>query len=210
MKSKLSLVWLAMVFAGLSGCATMSGDECMTSDWSAIGYEDGSRGYNTDRFGQHRKACAKHGVTPDFSAYQNGRDQGLVEYCQPGRGFNVGVNGGSYNGVCGVNLEADFLDAYNTGYHLYSLRSNVNRATSSINSKERELDKIEKRMIANGVALIGDDATKEDRILLLAEIKDLSERTGQLEAEIKDLYDIRARSQVELEHYQIVVADLGY
>jgi hypothetical protein len=210
MNSKSSLVWLAILLGSLSGCASMSSDECMTSDWSAIGYEDGARGYTTDRFGQHRKACAKHGVTPDFSAYQNGRDQGLVEYCQPNRGFNVGSNGGSYNGVCSVNQEADFLDAYNAGHRLYTLRSNVNRANSAINSKENELDRIEKTLIHNGAVLIAYETTMEEKVLLLAEMKNLAERTGKLQAEIKDLYDVRARNQVELEHYQIVVADLGY
>ena len=135
MNSKMNLVWLTIVIAGLSGCASMSSDECVASDWSAIGYEDGSRGYTTDRFGQHRQACAKHGITADFSAYQSGRDQGLVEFCQPHRGFSVGANGGSYNGVCSVNLEADFVDAYNAGHQLYTLRSNVNRANSAIHSK---------------------------------------------------------------------------
>jgi hypothetical protein len=210
MNSKWNLIGLAIALASLSGCATMSGDECMTSDWSAIGYEDGARGSSTDRFGQHRKACAKHGVTPDFTAYQQGRDQGLVEYCQPNRGFNVGANGGSYNGVCNVNTEADFLDAYNAGHRLYSLRSNVNRATSSINSKESELNRIEKNLIRNGAALISDETTMEGRVLLLAEMRDMAERTGKLQLEIKDLYEVRARSQVELEHYQIVLADMGY
>ncbi len=210
MNSKVSLAWLSLVIVGLSGCASMSSDECMTSDWSAIGFEDGSRGYSTDRFSQHRKACAKHGVTADFSAYQGGRDQGLVEYCQPNRGFNVGSNGGRYNGVCSVNLEADFLDAYNAGYHLYTLRSNVNRANSQIYTKENELDEIEDRLVRIGAALIATETTKEERILFLAEMKDLAERTGQLEAEIKELYDVRARNEVELEHYQLVVADLGY
>ena len=210
MNSKLNLVWLTIVIGSLGGCASMSSDECMTSDWSAIGYEDGSRGFTTDRFGQHRKACAKHGVTPDFSAYQSGRDQGLVEFCQPHRGFNVGSNGGSYNGVCSVNLEADFLDAYNAGYHLYTLRSNVNRANSSIHKKENELERIEDTLIKNGIALIAADTTKEQRILLLADMRNLAERTGKLQAQIKELYDVRARNQVELEHYQLVVADLGY
>ena len=210
MNSRLSLITIVFVSVGLSGCATMSGDECMTSDWSAIGYEDGARGYTTDRFGQHRKACAKHGVTPDFAAYQNGRDQGLVEFCQPHRGFSVGSNGGSYNGVCGVNQEADFLDAYNAGYHLYTLRSNVNRANSAIHSKENELERIEKHLVSNGVALIASETTSEEKILLLAEMRNLAERTGKLQAEVKELYDVRARNQVELEHYQLVVADLGY
>ncbi len=188
----------------------MSGDECMTSDWSAIGYEDCSRGYTMDRLAKHRKACAKHGVTPDFAAYQNGRDQGLVEYCQPSRGFNIGSHGGRYNGVCSVNLEADFLDAYNAGYHLYALRSNVSRASASISSKESELDEIEDRLLQNGVRLVAKETTQEDRILLLAEMKDMAERTGQLQAEIKDLYEVRAHARAELEHYRIVVADLGY
>jgi len=210
MNSKLSFILLTMSVVGLSGCATMSSDECMTSDWSAIGYEDGSRGYTTERFSQHRKACAKHGVTPNFTAYQTGRDQGLIEYCQPGRGFQVGANGGSYNGVCSVNLEADFVDAYNTGHHLYSLRSNVNQASSKIASKEREIKRINESVASKEAALISDETTQEERILLLADLKELSERTGTLEAEIKDLYDVRARSEVELEHYQMVVADMGY
>lgn len=201
---------LTVILASLSGCATMSGDECMTSDWSAIGYEDGARGYTTDRFASHRKACAKHGVTPDFAAYQGGRDQGLVEYCQPSRGFNIGSHGGRYNGVCSVNLEADFLDAYNAGYHLYSLRSEVNRANSSINSKERELEEIDDKLLQDGIDIIAKETTQADRILLLADMKDLAERTGQLEAEIKDLYEVRAHAQTELDHYQMVVVDLGY
>lgn len=210
MNSRSGVILLAIIVAGLSGCATMSGDECMTSDWSAIGYEDGARGYTTDRLANRRKACAKHGVTPDFAAYQSGRDQGLVEYCQPSRGFNVGSNGGRYNGVCSVNLEADFLDAYNTGHHLYSLRSRVNRANSSIKSKEHELDEIEDALLQNGIDIIASETTQEERILLLADMKNMAERTGQLEAEIKDLYEVRAHAQAELEHYQMVVVDLGY
>jgi Protein of unknown function (DUF2799) len=210
MNSKSGAILLTIIMAGLSGCATMSGDECMTSDWTAIGYEDGARGYTTDRLASHRKACAKHGVTPDFAAYQSGRDQGLVEYCQPSRGFNVGSNGGRYNGVCSVNLEADFLDAFNAGRHLYTLRSEVNRANSSINSKENELEKIEDKLLQNGIDIIAKETTQEERILLLADMKDRAERTGKLEAEIKDLYEVRAHARAELEHYQIVVVDLGY
>lgn len=210
MSNRVGLIGLIIAIATLSGCAGMSSDECVASDWSAIGFEDGSRGYTTDRFGKHRKACAKHGVTADFQSYQNGREQGLVEYCQPSRGYNVGVNGGSYYGVCDVNLEADFLDAYNSGHHLYTLRSNVNHATSSINAKNNELGRIEDRIIANGVEMISVDTTQEQRIYLLAELKDLAERTGQLEAEVEELYEVRARYRAELENYQLTVADMGY
>lgn len=208
--SKLNLVWIALVFAGLAGCATMSSDECLTSDWTTIGYEDGVRGYAADRIGKHRKACAKHGVTPDFAAYQSGRDQGLVEYCQPSRGFNIGSSGGRYNGVCSVDLEADFLDAYNAGYHLYTLKSNVNRANSAIHSKEHELGQIDEEILAKELALISDATTTDERIALLLDLKALSERTGQLEAEIRQHYEDRAHYQVELDHYRVTVAEYGY
>jgi hypothetical protein len=109
-----------------------------------------------------------------------------------------------------VDLEADFLDAYNAGYHLYTLRSNVNRANSGINSKQREIERIEDEMRQKEASLIGEDTTTEERVLLLVDLKDLSERTGQLEAEIQDLYEQRARYEVELEHYQVAVIDYGY
>ena len=210
MKHRLSLIVLTVALATLSGCATMSGDECMTSDWSAIGYEDGSQGYTMDRMSKHRKACAKHGVTPNLGDYQSGRDQGLVNYCQPGRGFSVGSNGGSYKGVCSVNLEGNFLDAYNAGRHLYVLRSDVNGASSSIGNKQREIDRLDDDVARNEAALISNETTQEERVYLLAELKDLSERIGTLDAEIKDLYEVRARSQVELDHYRLIVADMGY
>ena len=38
----------------LSGCASMSSEECLATDWSAVGYEDGARGYTSERFGAHR------------------------------------------------------------------------------------------------------------------------------------------------------------
>ena len=206
--------WVSLVLAlgvtGLAGCASMSADECATSDWTAVGYEDGSRGYTTERFGAHRKACAKHGVTADFQAYQRGRKQGLVEFCQPGRGFNFGANGGRYNGVCATDLEPEFLEAYRAGQKLYSLRANVNSANSQIYARERELEAAEERIVAAELLLISEDTTTEERVALLAELKDLSERTGELESEIRQLVADRARFEQELQYYEQTVAAYGY
>lgn len=210
MKSSYTLILMMLVVAGLGGCASMSSEECMTSDWAAIGYEDGARGYTTDRITERRKACAKHGVTLDFAAYQSGREQGLVEYCQPGRGFNVGSNGWRYNGVCSADLEPDFLEAYNAGYHLHTLRSNVNRANSAINAKQNELERIEDEIRQSEADLISSETTTEERVMLLVDLKDLSERTGQLDAEIQNLYEQRAQYQAELDNYQVALLDYGY
>ncbi len=203
-------VLLSLVLIGLGGCASMSGDECATSDWSAVGYEDGSRGYTTERFSNHRKACAKHGISADFGAYQQGRSQGLIEFCQPGRGFNLGASGGRYNGVCAVDLEPEFLDAYRVGHQLYTLRSSVNSASSQINSKEHELEDIEIAIRNKEALLIAAETTTQDRVLLLADLKRLSERTGELEAEIDILIADRARHQQELRHYEQTIVAYGY
>ena len=188
----------------------MSENECLMSDWSAIGYEDGSRGYTSDRFSQHRKACAKHGVAADFQGYQRGREEGLREYCQPGRGFTVGSNGARYNGVCPAELEGEFVEAYNVGHKLYSLRSAVSSASAAIQSNRNELDYAEKRMTAIGVELIAEETSTDQRVALLAELKDLSERKGELESEIDHLIAEHARAEQELSYYEQTVAAYRY
>src|SRR5262245_45861049 len=92
----------------LSGCASMSKNECLTVDWRTVGFEDGAAGYPADRIGQHCKACAKHGVTPDLAAYQSGREQGLREYCRPQNGFRVGSRGSGYDGSCPADMDEAF------------------------------------------------------------------------------------------------------
>lgn len=210
MNSKWATLGISLLVLGLGGCATMSGDECAMSDWSAVGYEDGSRGYTTEQFSNHRKACAKHGITADFQAYQQGRNQGLVEFCQPGRGYNLGASGGRYGGVCSADLEPEFLDAYRAGNKLYMLRSYVNSANSQIYNKERELESIKNEIRSKEALLISEETTTQDRILLLADLKDLSERTGELESEIESLIVDRAHYEVDLQHYEQTVAAYGY
>jgi len=210
MNGKWASISVALLVVGLSGCASMNADECATSDWTAVGYEDGSRGYTTERFGAHRKACAKHGITADFQAYQRGRDQGLEEFCQPGRGFNYGANGGQYNGVCAADMEPEFLEAYRAGYKLHSLRASVSSANSQLYARESELEDTENRIVAAELLLISEETTTEERVALLVELKDLSERTGQLEAEIRQLVADRARYQQDLQYYEQTVAAYGY
>ncbi len=207
---KFSAIGLAAAALALGGCASMSSEECAATDWSAVGYEDGSRGYTMDRFSSHRKACTKHGITPDFRAYKAGRDEGLVDFCQPSRGYNLGANGGHYAGVCDAALEEEFLDAYRVGNELFKLRSNVNAASSRIRARERELEDVKDKIRAKEAQLIADDTTPQNRILLIADLKELSERTGELEAEIQELERDRVRHEHELADYEQTVAAYGF
>jgi len=210
MNSKLAGLISTVALLGLSGCASMSADECAMSDWRTIGYEDGSMGYTADRIGNHRKACAKHGVAPDFEAYQAGRREGLRQYCQPSRGFNVGASGARYNGVCPGDMEPDFVTAFNSGHKLYNRRSSVKSATSQINAKNAELDRNAKRIRVVEAGLISRETLAEDRVLLLVDLKELSERSGKLEAEIVELIEERAVYEQQLAQYEAMIADTNY
>ncbi len=203
------LLTLSTLFV-LSGCATMSADECAMSDWRTIGYEDGSMGYTAARIGEHRKACAKHGVAPDFNAYQTGHSEGVRQYCQPSRAFNVGAGGGRYNGICPSDLEPDFVDAFNSGHRLYQLRSNVNSANYQINARRAELERTEDQIRQAEADLIDPETPTEDRILLLVDLKDYAERKGALEAEIVELIEERAGYERDLAAYEAYIADSGF
>jgi hypothetical protein len=210
MKSRIAGTLSLVALLALSGCAGMSADECALSDWRTIGFEDGSMGYTADRVGSHRKACAKHGVAPDFEAYQSGWREGVRQFCQPSRGFNVGASGARYNGICPSDMEPEFVDAFNAGHRLYNLRASVNQATNQINARKAALERKEDRIRVVEAELIARETTAENRVLLLVELKELSEETGQIEAEIVALVEERAVAEQQLAEYEAMIADASY
>lgn len=210
MKQRFALPAMSLLWLGLSGCATMNANECLLGDWHAIGFEDGSQGFTSVRLGEHRKACAKHGVAPDFVAYRDGREQGLREFCQPARGFSLGESGWRYSGVCDADLEPDFLDAYRRGQQLHGLRSTVNEVNRALDARRKDLTNVEQQIRDTEALLIGADTSAEDRILALADLKELAEEAGRLDAEIVNLLEERVAHERELASYEALLADSGY
>ena len=203
-RSNLRAGALVMMFM-LSGCASMDKDECLTVDWRTIGYEDGAAGYRGDRIAQHRKACAKHGVSPDLSAYQSGRDQGLREYCRPQNGFRLGANGGDYSGFCPAELDGAFANAYQSGRQLYTLESRVANAAHAIDSKRRSLNAAEEDIVKKSALAISSSATGEERALAVVDLKQLAERVGRLKSEIRQLEEERVLYERDLADYRASV-----
>ncbi|HEX5788919.1 MAG TPA: DUF2799 domain-containing protein [Woeseiaceae bacterium] len=210
MNARITVIATAVLGLALSACSSMGPEECAATDWAAVGYEDGSRGLPTDHFAGHRKACAKHGITADFTDYKAGRDEGLAEFCQPSRAYNLGVSGGRYHGVCDVALEEEFLDAYQVGYQLYSLRANVYDANTQISARENALLNIHAAIRDKQARLISVEPTPQERVLLLADLQELSARTGELEAEIDALIHVRAQHEAALAEYETSVAAYDY
>jgi hypothetical protein len=186
----------------LSGCSSMSKNECLTVDWRTVGYEDGVDGYSADRIGEHRKACAKYGVSTDLALYQQGREQGLQEFCKPANGYRVGVRGSSYPSVCPAALESAFAAAFDSGHQLYVLESRVSNADAQINYRRRELNQIEHGIAANAAQVVSNDSTAKDRADALVDTAQLAERIGRLKGEIRQLEEDRIRYERDLQSYQ--------
>lgn len=127
MKTFLVMLWLVL----LSGCATLSKDQCKAVQWSERGERDAYDGYARDRIEEYAKSCAEHGITPDRVIYAEGFERGLVKFCQPQRGFEYGRGGKSYRNTCPRDLEPEFLRGYRLGRLLHADET----AKSSIDSK---------------------------------------------------------------------------
>ena len=129
-----AIFFVLLSFLLLSGCAGLSKDECLTADWQIIGFEDGSAGQSAARIGDHRRACAKHGVTPDKTAYDAGYHEGIMNYCSFNRGNNASLAGYGRLQVCPDNSQYQVgyeqglqnFCTYDSGYD-YGLKGNTYR-----------------------------------------------------------------------------------
>jgi hypothetical protein len=172
MRASLTASSLALVL--LAGCASMDRDECRQADWRAVGLEDGVQGRALERLGEHRKACAKHGVTPDTDRYIAGRTEGLASYCTADNGYRVGRAGETYRGVCSALSAPAFVAAYNRGRELHTLHSRLA-------SVEREIAAL-KASLKDGVRSPKERSDQVERLeALTRESEQLDARIARLE-----------------------------
>jgi len=203
-----ALATLALL--ALAGCATMSKEECEATDWRTVGYEDGAMGQGIERLASRRQACAKHGVSLDLAAYRAGRDEGLLEFCQPANGFRAGTRGRDYSGACPAHLAADFEDAYRAGRELWRLESRVNDTLRSIADRYGELEDIDASLVAQSLVMVAEESTAEERAQALLDTRTMTERRGRLLTEIDALERALPTYEAELEDYRRELADFGY
>lgn len=192
------LIGLLVMLGLVSGCATMSKDECRAADWRTIGYEDGNNGHTSERLSKHRKACAKANVTPDLDAWENGRAAGLRRFCVPRNAYNKASNGYTYNGVCPSDLEDDFLDAYDLGREHHELKSAVEEMLTSIRQHGNDLDDIEYEIEDAERQLVENDGDPTSRRALVDDIKDLTR-----DAEYRRIELLALERELEAREYDL-------
>lgn len=180
----------------------MDKEECLTVDWRTVGYEDGAAGYSGERIAQHRKACAKHGVSPDLALYRSGREAGLREYCTPANGFRLGSGGADYGGLCPTDLDGAFVSAYESGRRLHVLQTRASNAAYQLDAKRSELADVEREIVAQSSSAVSSEATSEERAQAVLDVKRLAERAGRLKSEIRRLEADKINYERDLEDYR--------
>jgi uncharacterized protein DUF2799 len=156
----------------VSACATLDKDECVNADWYAIGLEDGARGRAVERLGDHRRACAKHNVTPNADRYVAGRNEGLKSFCTYERGFAEGQAGHPYGAVCPAPLAKGFIAGHQKGRELYELKRRLDEV-------EREIGRI-KTALKEGIPSARTRANEVERLeALTREAEQLESRIQQ-------------------------------
>ena len=174
------LVLLGMI----SGCATMTADECLYADWRAIGYEDGAEGQALAYLSNHRQACAEVGVTPDFNAYRGGREEGIRVFCRPANGYRLGSDGHVYQNVCPRDMEDEFLLAYREGFTIHELELAVSEIELRLVAVDYSIEDTEER-IADAYQTLEYDQTitNEHRARIRENIDLLTRDVRRMEAE---------------------------
>ncbi|MGX5201295.1 DUF2799 domain-containing protein [Aliikangiella sp. IMCC44632] len=177
MSSNLYLRFLVPVIfiSVLSGCATLSQDECLNANWNIIGMADGAKGRLPSYISQHREACAEYSVVPNLEAYLKGHTQGVKEYCNYHNGFRVGESGGRHNGVCKGQLAAEFNKGVVAGKAVYKLSLKIKSWESKRHQVEDEISLIESQIETNEERVIEAKISRSEKRALLRENKRLIE-----------------------------------
>lgn len=126
----------------LTSCATLSKEECKLGNWQAIGYSDGVAGYYPSRISSHAKACAKVNVTPNIQAWEQGRQQGLKQYCTQMKAYQLGKVGQYMNAVCPSSQIETLQKANAHGLEYYRLNQVISEQKNKLNTYQDELKKL--------------------------------------------------------------------
>lgn len=176
---RLLAAWPIALF--LTGCASLSPEQCLRADWRQIGFSDGTTGSSAARINDHAKACAEVGIRPDLDAYLRGREQGLVNYCRPENGFLVGRSGGQPNSAdCPEQMKPGFIEHYRRGYQVHVLETDLAQRRSHISRNTNLIYRNNERIHAIRIELDKKDLPDDRRKSLLNEYNRLVDQKNHL------------------------------
>lgn len=162
-KSIIGLTQCLLIGAVLTGCATMSPEECAVADWERIGEQDARSGHGMNYFARRASDCAEAGYPADRDAWMHGWDIGITWFCTRNNGFRQGLNGYRYDRICPGHIEQEFLEGYETGSAIYQAQAHIDQTLSEIDRAEARLESLRDERPRDGDAI----AEARDRLAVL-------------------------------------------
>ena len=171
------LALLLLPAALLSGCASLTHEQCLRGDWRQIGHADGSAGASAYLINDHAKACAEVGVRPNLDEYLRGREQGFELYCRPQNAFAIGRSGAAHNAdECPESMKPAFYTEYERGHQVYLVESELAQRRARIDHNYWQMRRDDERIFAIRSELAKGDLPAERRNGLLNEYNRLVDR----------------------------------
>ena len=195
------IVWV-MLLVALSGCASLSREECVTGDWRGIGYSDGLSGRAESYLAEHQTACAEYQISLNLVEYNQGRAEGLTRYCQPENGYRLGRQGQKYNYVCPASLEPSFLSQYQQGYQLFQQAEKVRQLEREIKQAYAKQENLDEQQIDAEAKLVADGRNSSERKRLLQKLKTIESERLRLQLDLLHLQQRLTQAQFELQQAQ--------
>ena len=122
-KSGLTISLVGVALLTLSGCATtqsLTPEQCQNSNWQEVGYVDGLHGRSGAYFGNYTNQCASVvSATPNRVLWEQGRQQGLKNYCTELNAYKLGREGYDWQPVCPLEGIEKLEEAYAQGRYYY-------------------------------------------------------------------------------------------
>ena len=114
---------LTLALSLLSGCATtpsLSPEQCQAGNWQQIGYADGMVGRSGAYFAKHLENCTPiPGSAPNRMLWEQGRQEGLKQFCTELNAYKLGREGYGWQPVCPLEGIEKLEEAYNQGRYYY-------------------------------------------------------------------------------------------
>jgi hypothetical protein len=135
-------LWIAgVIVITAAGCASRAERYgCSDKDWYELGRRDGVQGVPLARTDRYRQECPIDFTPENETMYANGRNAGLVEYCEAANGYDLGRMGLAYRGVCPVLSESDFLKEFRRGQAARQAELEKRKVETQISRLTEELD----------------------------------------------------------------------
>jgi len=159
-----------LMVATLTGCASLSREQCRRGDWYGIGMADGQAGEAASRKDQHVRACSEYGIQINDQHYFDGYARGLDDYCRIDNAFESGLRGRRYQHVCPPAIDALFERCNRAAYEVYRIK--------------RELDRLEDQIDSQEFRLRSTDLSDDYRHQLRRDLRELDRRYDRLRGDL--------------------------